>query len=227
MNNTENRQKLSQAFYPPYGHLPYSVVVDYESIDANGSDVTLLSTPSCPRHELIWMSSIVFIYSRPEFLNKLSLYTLNYFEEWNPPKITILVPYPCSNVTTKFLLQMTTSVSMIIHTHCPINIIDCIILLLHINHAFLIQLQDYALQDATKINHYTGFVQETCNYSQEFLQIPKDFTDFNKRFNVTRMISYTGAVMELILVSIGIILVLKCHLETHVQQTHFYTYIMD
>ena len=35
---------------------------------------------------------------------------------------------------------------------------------------------------------------------------------------------YIGAVMELILVSIGIILVLKCHLETHVQQTHSYTY---
>ena len=30
--------------------------------------------------------------------------------------------------------------------------------------------------------------------------------------------------MELILVSIGIILVLKCHLETHVQHIHFYTY---
>ena len=121
MNNTENRQKLSQAFYPPYGHLPYSVIVDYKSIDANGSEVTLLSTPSCPRPELIWMSSIVFVYGRAEFLNKLSLYTLNYFEEWNPPKITILVPYPCSNVTTKFLLQMTSSVSRIICSHCPIK----------------------------------------------------------------------------------------------------------
>ena len=30
--------------------------------------------------------------------------------------------------------------------------------------------------------------------------------------------------MELILVSIGIILMLKSHLETHIQQTHFYTY---
>ena len=38
------------------------------------------------------------------------------------------------------------------------------------------------------------------------------------------MILYIGGVMELILVSIGIILVLKYHLETHVQQTHFYTY---
>ena len=222
--NTENRKKLSQAFYPPYGHMPYSVIVDYKSIDANGSEVTLLSTPSCPRPELIWMSSIVFIYSRPEFLNKLSLYTLNYFEEWSPTKIAIFVPYPCVNVTTKFLLQMTTSVSMIIHTYCPINIIDSIILLLYIIHAFLIQLQDYTLEDATKTNQHSGFVQETCNNSQEFLQIPKDFADFNKRFNVTRMIMYIGAVMELILVSIGIILVLKCHLETHVQQTYFYTH---
>ena len=123
VNDTENRQKLSQAFYPPYGHFPYSVIVDYKSNDANGSEVTLLSTPSCPRPELIWMSSIVFIYSRPEFLNKLSLYTLNYFQEWKSPKITIFVPYPCFNVTTKFLLQMTSSVSIIIMlilcAHCP------------------------------------------------------------------------------------------------------------
>ena len=104
-----------------------------------------------------------------------------------------------------------------------INIIY-IIVLIHNHYAFLIQLQDYALEDATKTNQHSGFVQETCNYSQEFLQVPKDFADFNKRFNVTRMILYIGGVMELILVSIGIILVLKCHLETHVQQTHFYTY---
>ena len=125
MNNTENSQKLSQAFYPPYGHLPYSVIVEYKSIGANGSEVTLLSTPSCPKPKLIWMSSIVFIYVRPEFLNKLSLYTLNYFQEWKPPKITIFVPSPCFSMTTKFLLQMTSSVSMIIMillcTHCPIQ----------------------------------------------------------------------------------------------------------
>ena len=114
MNNTENSQKLSQAFYPPYGHLPYSVIVEYRSRDANGSDVTLLSTPSCPRPELIWMSSIVFLSCRPKILNRLSLYTLNYFEEWNPPKIMIFVPYPCSNMTTKFLLRMTSSVSMML-----------------------------------------------------------------------------------------------------------------
>ena len=114
VNNTENNEKLSQAFYPPYGHFPYSVIVEYKSIDPNGSIVTLLSTPSCPRPELIWFSSIVFIYSRPEFLNRLSLYTLNYFEEWEPPEITIIVPFPCFNVTTKFLLRMTSLVSMIL-----------------------------------------------------------------------------------------------------------------
>ena len=93
-----------------------------------------------------------------------------------------------------------------------------------IYYAFLIQLQDYGLEDGTKTNQHLGFVQSSCNYSQEFLQVPKGFADFNKRFNVTRMILFIGAVMELILLSIGIILVLKCHLDTLVQQTHFYTY---
>ena len=92
------------------------------------------------------------------------------------------------------------------------------------HYTFLIQLQEYALEDVTKTNQHSGFVQETCNYSKEFLRIPEDFADFNIRLHVTRMIFLIGAVMELILVSIGIILVLKCHLETHVQQTHFYTY---
>ena len=121
MNNTENSQKLSQAFYPPYGHFPYSVIVEYKSIDAKGSEVTLLSTPSCPRPELIWMSSIVFIYGRPEFFNKLSLYTLNYFEEWLSPKITIFIPYPCLNVSTKFLLRMTSLVSLYDNNMCIIQ----------------------------------------------------------------------------------------------------------
>ena len=90
--------------------------------------------------------------------------------------------------------------------------------------AFLIQIQKYALEDATKTNYHSGFIQKSCYSNQDFLQFPNDFPDFNKRFNLTRMILYIGGGMELILVSIGIILVLKCHLETHVQQTHFYTY---
>ena len=90
---------------------------------------------------------------------------------------------------------------------------------------FLIQLQQYTLEDATKSsNQQSGFVLQSCYYSQEFLQFPDEFLDFKKRFKVTRMILCIGGVMELILVSIGIILVLKCHLETHVQQIHFYTY---
>ena len=88
----------------------------------------------------------------------------------------------------------------------------------------LIQLQEYALDDATKSKSYSGFVQFSCNYSHDFLQVPYINPHFKERHDVTRMILYTGGVMELILVTIGIILVLKCHLETHVQQTHFYTY---
>ena len=95
---------------------------------------------------------------------------------------------------------------------------------MYIHYAFLNQLQDYALEDTTKTNQHSGFIQETCNYSRKFLHVPKQFHDFNVRFKVTRMILFIGGVMELILVSIGIILVLKCHLETHVQLTHFYTY---
>ena len=88
----------------------------------------------------------------------------------------------------------------------------------------LIQLQEYALDDATKSKSHSGFVQFSCNYNRGFLQVPHNNPHFKKRHDVTRMILYIGGVMELILVSFGIILVLKCHLETHVQQTHFYTY---
>ena len=92
------------------------------------------------------------------------------------------------------------------------------------SYAFLIQLQEYAMEDATISKRYSGSVQISCNYSRDFLQVPKDFADFNTRIYVTRMIMCIGAAIELLLVTIGIILVLKYHLETHVQQTHFYTY---
>ena len=123
---------------------------------------------------------------------------------------------------------------MIISVHCQsenmhggpnlytLHILDTMIIIIYC--AFLIQLQEYALEDATKTNHHSGFIAESCYCSHDFRQFPNDFADFNKRINVIQMILYIGAVMELILVSVGIILVLKYHLETHAQQTHFYTY---
>ena len=36
-NNSKNRVKLYQAFYPPNDHLPYSVVVTYQAALPNGT----------------------------------------------------------------------------------------------------------------------------------------------------------------------------------------------
>ena len=38
-NNSENRLKLYQAFYPPNDHLHYSVVVTYQAVLSNGTRV--------------------------------------------------------------------------------------------------------------------------------------------------------------------------------------------
>ena len=108
--NTQNKQKLFQAFYPPYGHLPYSVIVSYKATFSNGTTAALF-TSSCHDLEFVWLSSVIFLYSRPKFLNRLSLFTLNYFEDWLPPNISIVIPYPCPNKTIDLLIQMTTLVS--------------------------------------------------------------------------------------------------------------------
>ena len=47
-NNSENRVKLYQAFYPPNDHLPYSVVVTYQAVLPNGTKVNISTDPSCP-----------------------------------------------------------------------------------------------------------------------------------------------------------------------------------
>ena len=111
-NNTcNNIMQVNDAFNPLYGHAPYSLMVTYKTVKPNGSQKTLLTTEFCQRLQLAWLSSVVFVYSRPEILNRLSLYTLNYFEEWKPRKITLVVPYPCPNKTEELLLKLTASVS--------------------------------------------------------------------------------------------------------------------
>ena len=47
-NNSENRVKLYQAFYPPNDHLPYSVVVTYQAVLPNGTKVNISTDSSCP-----------------------------------------------------------------------------------------------------------------------------------------------------------------------------------
>ena len=45
-NNSENRVKLYQAFYPPNDHLPYSVVVSYQAVLPNGTRVNISTDPA-------------------------------------------------------------------------------------------------------------------------------------------------------------------------------------
>ena len=88
-NNSENRLKLYQAFYPPNNHLPYSVVVTYQAVLPNGTKVNISTDPSCPDRQVwLWVSSYFLLNVSPTDLNRLALYTLNHFSEWVPPHLT-------------------------------------------------------------------------------------------------------------------------------------------
>ena len=118
-NNSRNRHELYKAFYPPNGHLPFSVKVNYQSASPNGTTKLLLTNASgYINDEWIWLSSPVFYFVRPEYLNEATLWTLNYFRSWHPPYVTLEVPLPCLDVSFQFLLEMTTSVSYTRHTWC-------------------------------------------------------------------------------------------------------------
>ena len=114
-NNTHNRDRLYQALYPPYGHVPYSLLVTYKAVLPNGSETTCLRSPdtaTCDDVQWVWLSSTAFLYSRPDILNRLSLYTLNFFEEWEPETVNITVPCICNEQDiNKILVRVTTSVS--------------------------------------------------------------------------------------------------------------------
>ena len=117
VNNSENRLKLYQAFYPPNSHLPYSVVVTYQTV-VNGTQVNISTDPICSNKQVwIWLSSPVFLFLEPTSLNRHTLFTLNYFEEWIPPHLTINSPYPCQDQKETFMQQATTSVSCFAPLH--------------------------------------------------------------------------------------------------------------
>ena len=56
-NNSENRLKLYEAFYPPNDHLPYSVVVTYQAVLPNGTRVNLSTDPRWPDGQ-IWFVAV-------------------------------------------------------------------------------------------------------------------------------------------------------------------------
>ena len=111
-NSDENRLKLYKAFYSIDTHLTFSVMVTYQTVLPNRTHVNISTDPSCPYTQVwIWLSSPVFLYLELTSFNLYTFYTLNYFEEWIPPHVTITVPYPCDDHVEIFMQEMTSAVS--------------------------------------------------------------------------------------------------------------------
>ena len=107
------RNQLYEAFYSPNKHLPYSVLVTYQLVLANGTRFNLSSDQNCSTELWLWLSSPVFLAGSTEFVNHLLLYTLNNFMEWNPPHVTITTSTaPCPSKIETFLSMMTASVGL-------------------------------------------------------------------------------------------------------------------
>ena len=107
------RNQLYKAFYAPNQHLPYSVLVTYQLVLTNGTRVNLSSDPDCRTELWAWLSSPVFLIGRAAYLSHMLLFTLNYFNDWEPPHIIITTTTaPCSDKTEEFLSEMTASVSL-------------------------------------------------------------------------------------------------------------------
>ena len=114
------RNQLYKAFYPPNQHLPYSVLVTYQLVFDNGTRFNLSSDHDCATELWVWLSSSVFLVGDTTYLNRLLLFTVNYFMEWNPPHVTITTTsIPCPDKIEGFLSEMTASVSL-----CDIRIHD-------------------------------------------------------------------------------------------------------
>ena len=118
-NNSENRVKLYEVFYPPNYHLPFSVVVTYQAVLPNGTRVNITTNPCWPDRQVwLWVSSLILIVFDPTTLNRVAFYTLHHFTEWVPPHLTIATPLPCSAKVEQFLTLMTTSVSNTMNLQC-------------------------------------------------------------------------------------------------------------
>lgn len=114
LNKSGNRLELYLAFYPINKHLPYSVIVTYQTVSSNGTRRNISTDSRCPNEQVwMWLSSPVFLFAEPTLANRLTLYALNYFEEWYPPQLVINTPTPCEGNAEEFFKQMTRSVGAI------------------------------------------------------------------------------------------------------------------
>ena len=108
------RSQLYEAFFTPNQHLPYSVIVSYQLVLANGTRLNLSSDPDCSSELWMWVSSPVFLASNIAYANRYILFTLNYFMDWKPPHVTITTTVPpCPARMRDFLSEMTASVSLL------------------------------------------------------------------------------------------------------------------
>ena len=107
------RSQLHDVFYAPNQHLPYSLVVTYQLVLANGTRHILSSDQDCNTELWVWLSSPVFLLADVTYFNRYLLFTLNYFMDWYPPHITItMTTAPCPANMESFLYKMTVSVSL-------------------------------------------------------------------------------------------------------------------
>ena len=87
--------------------------VTYQLILDNGTTFNLSSDQDCRSELWVWLSSPAFLYLQPTYLNRMLLFTLNYFMEWISPHVFITTTVaPCTDQTTDFLNRMTTAVSL-------------------------------------------------------------------------------------------------------------------
>ena len=91
LNNTQNRNRLFQVFYPQNEHSPYAVDVTYQTVLPNGTDsnITLEGLTNCVIIKWRWVSSPIFLFDRPEYLNVQVFFTTSE----NGPLTLLLLRY--------------------------------------------------------------------------------------------------------------------------------------
>ena len=104
-DNAGNVDTLVHAFYAANSVFPLSVELVYSHVNSsNGTDNIISTDPNCPpgKEKWLWVPSPVFIFIPPTRLNFYALWTLNYFQDWEPRRANISVPNACSVSLNQF-----------------------------------------------------------------------------------------------------------------------------
>ena len=227
-NNSVNRLKLYEAFYPPNDHLPYSVVVTYQAVLPNGTRVNISTDFTCPGHKVwLWLSSPILLVIEPIGLNRFALYTLNHFTELVPPHLIITTPLPCSAKIEKFLTLMTSSVSSTRSLFCHVHIqlvlfVSSVVQFTLLLRSLLTQLQAYALGEMSKGEHL-GYSSQGCTTDKSIVTLADEGSDFHIR----RIIFVTGFVFMVVFQSMAYAVLLQVLLKSLSQKMDTCKYSFD